>query len=235
MTQRVDITKQRFGRLVALKEAGRTKTSRVTWKCRCDCGSQIIADGVRLRRGNIQSCGCLTPKIDLLGQRFGRLTVIKDVGRSSEGTVLWRCQCDCGTKITVRSSALKSNHTNSCGCLHREIASRQNLKHGHGRDDRNTGTYRSWMAMNARCRNPNSTHYEYYGGCGVTICEHWREYGNFLADLGERPEGLTLDRIKSEGNYEPGNCRWVTRKEQAQNRRKKYKKRKLGQLRTTSD
>src|SRR5436190_4358427 len=153
--QKIELAGRRFGRLVVLSEAGRTKTSRVTWRCRCDCGGEIIADGVLLRRDTIQSCGCLSAKIDLTGQRFDRLTVLHDAGRSLEQTVLWCCRCDCGTETTVRSAALRSGHTRSCGCLQPETA-RNQAKHGHARDTGSTGTYSSWEAMIQRCCNPNS-------------------------------------------------------------------------------
>ena len=96
-----------------------------------------------------------------------------------------------------------------------------NIKHGHSlKNGKPTPTYYSWRCMKERCGNPNNKYYSYYGGRGIRVCDRWMDFANFLADLGERPEGLTLDRINSDGNYEPGNCRWVTMKEQAQNRRR---------------
>ena len=95
-----------------------------------------------------------------------------------------------------------------------------NTKHGHSpRNGKESPTYQSWRHMKARCQNPNHPDYKYYGGRGVEVCERWQDFANFLADMGERSEGLTLDRINNEGNYEPGNCRWTTRKEQRQNQR----------------
>lgn len=91
--------------------------------------------------------------------------------------------------------------------------------HGHTRGGDPSGAYRSWVAMRARCRNPNAESYERYGGAGVTVCDRWERFENFLADMGERPEGRSVDRIDSNGNYEPSNCRWATAQEQSQNRR----------------
>ncbi len=155
------------------------------------------------------------PKIDLTDKRFGRLTAIKDTGKRHNKYVIWECLCDCGKTIEVQSSYLLDNReghgTRSCGCL----MSDSKTTHGHSRDR----TYRSWDGMKQRCLNSNAGNFHKYGGRGIMICERWMVFENFLADMGERPEGKTLDRMDNEGHYEPENCRWATGSEQNMNRK----------------
>ena len=178
--------------------------------------------------------------IDIAGMRFGRLVAVERV-LHKKGT-WWKCKCDCGGEAISLSVSLRRGSTQSCGCLQGERAAEANhgrIKHGHaaGMQDGKrvfTPTYRSWKAMLERCRNPKAPNYHLYGGRGISVCEQWigkDGFATFLRDVGERTDGKTLDRYPNkDGSYEPGNCRWATPKEQAQNRRELSTESKAKQL-----
>jgi hypothetical protein len=154
---------------------------------------------------------------DITGQRFGRLTAVKIVGRQHRNAV-WRLVCDCGGQIDVALPNLRNVHTRSCGCLY----SARNLSHGHSLTVSGlpSPTYYSWQSMKNRCAAKTGMHWRYYGSKGVVVCERWLVFENFLADMGPRPPGTTLDRFPDPaGIYAPGNARWATAKQQRKNRR----------------
>lgn len=155
-------------------------------------------------------------RIDITGQNFARLTVIKRSKRDKWRKYLWLCKCNCGQETLVTSFALKSGHTKSCGCLKKEG---RPIIHGHFINKKHSHTYSTWSHMIQRCTNKKNKDYSRYGGRGITIYEKWLKFQNFLEDMGIAHENCQIDRINNNLGYYPGNCRWVTAKQNCRNRR----------------
>jgi hypothetical protein len=167
---------------------------------------------------------------NLAGQKFGRLTAISFIRKPSGNKmrVYWNCKCDCGKEVCTMAKHLVRGQTKSCGCL--------KIKHGHSNPGgKHSGTYNTWDNMLARCKNPNANNYEYYGGKGISVCERWKDFKNFLDDMGERPKGMTIERKDSNRNYEPENCKWATYKEQNNNLSKNIRITHNGETKTLSE
>jgi hypothetical protein len=155
------------------------------------------------------------PAIDMTGQVFGRLTVLERAENTKRNKAQWLCQCSCGNKTIVSRTHLKRGQVKSCGCYRVDLG-KLNKTHGM----KGTRLYRIWSGMKDRCLNRNSKYWDRYGGRGITVCEEWKTFENFMewAKQNGYSKKLTLDRIDNDGNYEPSNCRWATMKQQQNNR-----------------
>lgn len=234
----VSPTGKRFDRLFVLAFAGNRK-GHSYWKSVCDCGEMVVMSQKDLKRKSTRSCGCAkvnylgTAKGDkggpkkisralydtikmpsharfknLLGKRFEKLFVLAFDGKRGDSSY-WKCVCDCGSMRVVRTTDLGSGRVRSCGC-----GKDKRPQRGRELDPE----YMVWSNMRRRCGEPSNQDYRNYGGKGITVCERWAKYENFIEDMGRRPTpDYSIDRIDGNGNYELSNCRWATATEQARN------------------
>ena len=207
-----DLTGKTFGELKVLGIYDRSKYGMIRYKCLCSCGKEIIVHSGNLRKGTSKSCGH-NKKIEMIGKKFGKLTVIKEAGKSKAGEIMYICRCECGTEKVINGCNLRRGYITSCrgkGCY-------QNKKHGM----RDTDIYKKYQDMKYRCNRKDN---KIYGARGIKVCDEWQGengFANFLewSKNNGYIEGLSLDRMDVNGNYEPSNCRWVKWLIQAENKR----------------
>lgn len=207
-----DLAGQKFGKLTAIQKNGVRPDRTILWLCKCECGTECTVASRSLITGHTKTCGC-SRKMDLVGQRFGKLAVIERVG-TRNSNVDWKCQCDCGNTHNVVTKYLVGGYTQSCGCLQLEKARKHDPERGVWR----TPEYRSFMGAKARCQNPNTRDYPEWGGRGIKF--NFTSFQEFYAAVGPRPsKHYTLERVDNNGHYESGNVMWATWQQQANNRR----------------
>ncbi len=187
MPRRVlDLIGHRYGRLEVIERDGSTRHGAAKWRVRCTCGTVKSVPGNAMRSGSIRSCGCFKEVsnavrnalhvIEMRGQRFGRLRVIRREGSTKAGKPTWLVICECGTRKVVVGASLRAGLTKSCGCLHREIVRETGkaIKHGHKRGGVPSVEYQAWRGMISRCENESHKDYPNWGGRGITVCAKWR-------------------------------------------------------------
>ncbi len=207
-----DIIKSLFGKWTVVASLGRNAKGERIYSCQCECGTlkEHALGTLRLNRTTqCKTCSAAERQkgLDLTGKTFGSWTVVGKVKNESRNEWYYDCTCSCGSSRPIAGHQLKSGNTAGCNNCRKTT---------HGMTS--SSTFRIWSGVLRRCQSPSFTGYKYYGGRGITVCDRWLKFENFLEDMGERPLGLQIDRIDNDGNYEPGNCRWVTPKENGANK-----------------
>lgn len=221
----VDLTNQVFERLTVLALDPRNDRNHTYWRCACSCGTVKSVRADSLRNGSIRSCGCLHSEITSAriakpiknGTRYGRLTVGEVVRKTRKRGNVYKCVCDCGTRVEVQGRHLRNGESTSCGCYHRDLSATicRKLRTTHGLSG--TPEYRAYQSAKRRCRSPNDPAWRHYGGRGITF--DFGSFEDFYFVLGPRPQGTSLDRIDNDDGYNEHNVRWATRCQQMNNRR----------------
>lgn len=237
---RLEKVGQRFGKWTLIEPLYKTRK----WRCRCDCGTIKDVRTDALKAGATLSCGCDTKRLQrkakieqgskhrLEGQRFGRWTVIKYVGDSK-----WLCECSCGCKKKIQTGELRFGATQMCkSCAIEE--QRKNPRKTHGESD--TKLYSVFYAMHGRCEYEKDAGYKWYGARGIKVCEAWSGENGYIsfakwAKENGYEEGLEIDRIDTNGDYEPDNCRWATRTENMNNVRSNHRVTINGETKTIAE
>ena len=207
-----DIIKSLFGKWTVVASLGRNAKGERIYSCQCECGTfkEHALGTLRLKR-TTQCKTCSTGErqkaLDLIGKNFSSWTVTGKTKNDIRNEWYYDCICKCGTQKQIPGHHLKSGATTKC---HKCRVKTHGMSY--------TDTFKIWTGILRRCTNPNFKGYKRYGGRGITVCDRWLKFENFLEDMGQRPGKLQIDRIDNDGDYEPGNCRWVTCKENCNNK-----------------
>lgn len=156
----------------------------------------------------------------IIGNKYNRLTAIEPTNQRIDGKIVWRYLCECGKEHVTAGRDVARGNTKSCGCLQKEMSLKRSTTHGAKRNGKTLRSYSIWCGMKTRCKSGYEKSHRYFDR-GIIVCDRWLSYENFIQDMGEPPEGTSLDRINNNGNYEPGNCRWADDLTQSANKGRK--------------
>jgi hypothetical protein len=230
MSKFIDLTGQRFGSLTVIERVGTKWKSCALWKCKCDCGNEIEVISADLNRRKYKTCGkCSFSKSSVeVGDIFGRWTVVSINETLAGDRKYCTCLCSCGTERTVQALNLLRGKSKSCGCLQKEMVRDRSITHGMHK----TTIYKRWRSMLQRCNNPNHGSYKNYGGRGIKVCTEWYSFEVFYewATQNGYSDGLTIERIDVNGNYEPINVKFISAFAQHSNRRDNVKLEYQGEI-----
>lgn len=213
-----NISGEKFWMLTAIEYIGSNNGAK--WLFKCECGNNVKHNSSMVKGGHIRSCGCMSKKNQYSatpifeGQKIGQITAIKMLGKKGHN-ISWECSCFCGNIFSALSSNIISGNTKSCGCLKAKICREKATIHGMS----NTSVYGLWNNIMRRCYDAKNPAYKNYGGRGIKVCDRWHDFEKFFEDMGNRPEGFSIDRKNNDAEYSNENCQWSTATEQARNRR----------------